>query len=140
MKQNILFLITLFILNSTVTLAADLQTPLDENSALDSATTAPVSHKTVKRPPPLEFPKSFGLASDSVLSKITLKISQVAISGKDTILQIFTHQNMDALKVFVISATLTCLWVTGEIITWTFGALNSLRKAVLAPKSATKTA
>lgn len=139
MKQNILFLITLFILNSTVTLAADLQTPLDENSALDSAATAPVARQTrasTMRPAPLDFPADFGSASDSVLSKI----SQVAISGKDTILQIFTQRNIDALKVFVISATLTCFWVTGEVITWTFGELNSLRKAVLAPKSATKTA
>lgn len=144
MKQNILFLITLFMLNSTVTLAANLPEPSDESSTLNPPGAVENQSKTstTKRPPPLVFPRDFGseTASNTLLSQAKLKAIQLCIYGKEVALQIFTNENMNALKVVVISATITCVFVVCEFMKWMFDTLNSLRKATFSSKnSAEKT-
>ncbi len=136
-------------LNSTVTPAADLERPSTDGTDLApsaATTTAPVEGQSIispkKRPAPLVFPRDFGseTASNTLLSKAKLKTIQLCIHGKEIALQIFTYENMDTLKVFVISAAVTCFWAIGEVMKWMFGMLNSLRTANPNPKPAEKTA
>jgi hypothetical protein len=145
MKQNILFAIAFFTLSFTVTIAAD---PQEEPISDSAPTTALVekinglSPKKAKRPNPLNFSADFGSTQnpqDALSEKIKHSVVQLSLKGKEIALKIFTYENMNAVKVFIISATITCFWAAGEFIKWVFNRLNSLRITFAAPKLTEKT-
>lgn len=144
MKRNILFAITIFLLNSTVTRAADLQNSSNENTTLVapalSANVERLPRISVNRPVPLVFPKNFGSenVSSTLMSKVKLKTIQLGIYGKDVAMQIFTYENMHTLKGAVISIMVTSVFAISEFMKWVFDVLNSLRNAATASKPAEK--
>jgi hypothetical protein len=101
-----------------------------------------LSPKKAKRPNPLNFSADFGSTQnpqDALSEKIKHSVVQLSLKGKEIALKIFTYENMYALKVFLISTTITCFWAAGEFIKWVFNMLNSLRITYLTQKPVAKT-